>query len=539
MIGSGDLHLKKGVEVMTVQQFLDEQNKQVKELYQSITHASWMAQTTGEAEWAKKVAEAQTSFRTYFSNPEALQTIENFLKEIDLTALERRQLETLEKTFKENQLPADTLKELSQLSAELNHMFNTYEPEVNGKKLSANDIRNILLNSEDLQEREDAWKASKEVGKVVEEKLLTLIKVRNEAAKEVGYNNYHEMAFENQELDRDEIFSTFQKLIDLSDSTYRQLKHQLDEELAAKFGIAVADLRPWHYVDPFFQEAPASEETNLDPYFKDQDIEKLTADTFAAMNIPIDDLYPKSDLDPRPGKNPTAFCTDMDRNGDTRVLCNNQPNAYWMGTMLHEFGHAAYFKFLDRELPYILRSPAHTLTTEAIAMLFGKMTENKEWLETFVKIDENRLEKLAPALEKFEQLKMLIAGRWIITFVFFEKELYENPDQDLNALWWKLVKEIQLVNPPEDRDHPDWAAKIHFTLAPVYYQNYLLGELTSAQLHQYIKTEISEAFFNPTVGNFLNEQFFKPGSKYHWNEKIKLVTGQPLNPQFFVDAYCR
>ncbi|MCD8511087.1 MAG: M2 family metallopeptidase [Bacillus sp. (in: Bacteria)] len=172
MIGSGDLHLKKGVEVMTVQQFLDEQNKQVKELYQSITHASWMAQTTGEAEWAKKVAEAQTSFRTYFSNPEALQTIENFLKEIDLTALERRQLETLEKTFKENQLPADTLKELSQLSAELNHMFNTYEPEVNGKKLSANDIRNILLNSEDLQEREDAWKASKEVGKVVEEKTL-------------------------------------------------------------------------------------------------------------------------------------------------------------------------------------------------------------------------------------------------------------------------------------------------------------------------------------------------------------------------------
>lgn len=524
---------------MNVQQFLKDQNLMVEKLYRNITNASWMAQTTGEKEWADKVGKAQTEFRTYFSNSELFNAVQNYLRESELTAIETRLLEALQSQFKENQLPKESLQELSQISAELNHMFNTYEPEVNGKKLSANDVRNILLNSEDLQEREDAWKASKEVGQVVEEKLLTLVMKRNEAAKAVGYNNYHEMSFENQELDREEIFAIFQKLVDLSNDTYRQLKSELDEQLAAKFGMDVSDLRPWHYVDPFFQEAPASEETNLDPYFKNEDLEKLTADTFAVMNIPIEDLYAKSDLNPRPGKNPTAFCMDMDREGDTRVLCNNQPNSYWMGTMLHEFGHAAYFKYLDTRLPYVLRAPAHTLTTEAIAMLFGKMTENREWLATFLKLDEKQLDTLAPALEKYEQLKMLISARWIITFVFFEKELYENPNQDLNALWWKLVSDIQLINAPEDRNLPDWAAKIHFTLAPVYYQNYLLGELTSAQLHQYIKTDLSEQFFTPTVGNFLREEFFKPGSKYHWNEKIEKVTGQPLNPQYFVDAYCQ
>ncbi|WP_216827483.1 M3 family metallopeptidase [Alkalihalobacterium elongatum] len=524
---------------MTVKQFLQQQNMMVEILYRNITNASWMAQTTGEKEWAEKVGEAQTEFRTYFSNSELFEAVQNYLKQTELTAIEKRQLEALRSQFRENQLPIESLKELSQLSAELNHMFNTYEPEVNGKKLSANDVRNILLNSEDLKEREDAWKASKEVGQVVEEKLLTLVKKRNEAARAVGYNNYHEMSFENQELDRDEIFAIFQKLVDLSDSTYRRLKDELDQQLASKFGIEVSELRPWHYVDPFFQEAPASNETNLDPYFKNEDLEKLTADTFAEMNIPIEDLYAKSDLNPRPGKNPTAFCMDMDREGDTRVLCNNQPNSYWMGTMLHEFGHAAYFKYLDLDLPYVLRAPAHTLTTEAIAMLFGKMTQNREWLATFLKVEDDKLNTIAPSLEKFEQLKMLISARWIITFVFFEKELYENPDQDLNALWWKLVSEIQLVNAPEGRNAPDWAAKIHFTLAPVYYQNYLLGELTSAQLHQHINTNLSEQFFTTTVGNFLREEFFKPGSKYHWNEKIEKVTGQPLNPQFFVDAYCK
>ncbi len=29
---------------------------------------------------------------------------------------------------------------------------------------------------------------------------------------------------------------------------------------------------------------------------------------------------------------------------------------------------------------------------------------------------------------------------------------------------------------------PDWAAKIHMTGAPVYYHNYLLGELIASQL---------------------------------------------------------
>ena len=65
----------------------------------------------------------------------------------------------------------------------------------------------------------------------------------------------------------------------------------------------------------------------------------------------------------------------------------------------------------------------------------------------------------------------------------FEKALYQDPDrEDLNTLWWDLVEEIQLVQRPPDRDEPDWAAKLHVALGPVYYHNYVLGYLISAQL---------------------------------------------------------
>ena len=48
-----------------------------------------------------------------------------------------------------------------------------------------------------------------------------------------------------------------------------------------------------------------------------------------------------------------------------------------------------------------------------------------------------------------------------------ERALYRDPEQDLNALWWDLVERLQCVARPERRDAPDWASKIHFSVAPV------------------------------------------------------------------------
>ena len=53
-------------------------------------------------------------------------------------------------------------------------------------------------------------------------------------------------------------------------------------------------------------------------------------------------MIDRSDLYEKPGKSPHAFCTDIDREGDVRVLANIVPNEYWMGTMLHELGHSVY-----------------------------------------------------------------------------------------------------------------------------------------------------------------------------------------------------
>lgn len=522
---------------MTLQQFLEEQNKAIKDLHIANAETSWMAATTGEEEWNRKTAEAETAYDLYLADPKRFQQVKTYLAQDDLTAIERRQLDSLYNGMVSNQVPEEDLKEMVELSTELIAKFNTFRATIDGKPVSENDVREILIKSNDLADREEAWHASKQIGKEVEEKLLILVKKRNEIARSLGYDNYHQMSFELQELDRDEVFSIFHKLKDLSDDPFREMKQEMDSELAERFGISIDELRPWHYADPFFQEAPPMKELDLDPFYDGKDLEKLTIATFDSMGMDITDMLSKSDMYPRDKKNQHAFCTDIDREGDVRVLCNNVSTDYWSVTTLHEFGHAVYFKYVDRQLPFLLRTCAHTLTTEAIAMLYGRFGKNPAWLQQFLGLEKAQVEELTPLIEKSLRRQMLIAGRWIMTFTFFERELYENPDQDLNELWWKIVKDVQFVNPPENVDYPHWAAKIHFTLVPVYYQNYLLGELTTSQLQSYIEKNISTDLFTPEVGAYLVDEYFKPGALYPWNEKIEKATGEKLNPQYFIDQF--
>src|ERR1041385_48910 len=126
----------------------------------------------------------------------------------------------------------------------------------------------------------------------------------------------------------------------------------------------------------------------------------------------------------------------------------------------------------------------------------------------------------------------------------FEKELYSNPGSDLNRLWWELEARYQMVLPPEGRDAPDWASKVHIVSAPCYYHNYMLGELFASQVHHTIAREVlkaspADALYvrNPAVGAFLKERLFARGRTLSWNELTNAITGEELNPRAFGEDF--
>ncbi|MBS4192602.1 M3 family oligoendopeptidase [Bacillus sp. FJAT-49705] len=520
-----------------VDKFLTEQNKNMETLYKPVVFNNWMSATTGKKEWSEKHEKSLSDYFANFSEQETFNKVISLRKEQNLTHIQLRQLDDLYNKMVKNQLDKSELAETIKLEKEISNVFNTFRPTFEGKEVTNNVLLDILKNSNQNEQRKEGWLASKQVGKKIEKNLLKLIHKRNKDAKVLGFDNFYQMSLSTQELDIDTVFDTFKQLKDLSDEPFRIIKDEIDEERARKMNIKKEELRPWHYADPFFQEAPSAGGVDLDQFYKGKDLEKVVIDTFSSMGLDIEDILKKSDLYPRENKNPFGFCTNIDRKGDIRVLVNMDESVFWATALLHEFGHAAYFKYIDQSLPFILRFHSHSLTTEAIALFFGRLNKNLEWQKRFLGLKEEHLTDEIPAIEKMLQRQMLVSSRWIMTFTFFERQLYENPDQDLNKLWWELVKDIQFMNPPEDTSYPDWASKMHFSLAPGTYQDYLLGELTASQLQNYMETHISSDLFKPEVGMYLKENFFKYGASLHWNEKIKMATGEYLNPVYFIKQF--
>jgi peptidyl-dipeptidase A len=460
-------------------------------------------------------------------------------------AILARQLDVLYNSHLENQIEPELLKEIVDLGTEIEKNFSTFRGTIQGEKVTLNEIKEILKTQTDSRKRRQAWLASKQVGAEVADDLIQLVKLRNQAARKLGFDNYHTLSLTTAEQDVKELDKIFNELYELTNGPFAKLKADLDRMLAAKCDVAVTELMPWHYHDPFFQETPMVYEVDLDAYYKDKDVKELGARFYSGVGLPVESILANSDLYEREGKNPHAFCTDIDRQGDVRILCNIKNNEYWMEVTLHELGHAVYDKYQDPKVPYLLREPAHIFATEAIAMFFGRLSRNPNWMQQMLELSDRQRAEIEKVSGKYAQLKQIIFARWDMVMYNFEKQLYADPDQDLNSLWWDTVEKYQLVKRPPGRDEPDWAAKIHFTIAPCYYHNYMLGELLASQLHQHIVHNIlrRESDENVSyvgqkkVGDFLSEKVFEAGAVYHWNEMIERATGEPLTPKYFVAQF--
>jgi peptidyl-dipeptidase A len=216
-----------------------------------------------------------------------------------------------------------------------------------------------------------------------------------------------------------------------------------------------------------------------------------------------------------------------------------------MGTMLHEFGHAVYDKYINAKLPWVLRTHAHIFTTEAIAMLFGRLASSPEWLQDMVGINRDERNKVEEVSFKTLQIEQILFSRWVQVVYRFEKAMFENPDRDLNSLWWDLVEKYQGLKKPKGRNECDWAAKIHIALYPVYYHNYMLGELLASQLYYYIKekvindnsNEMISFFGEKQVGEYLKNLFFSYGALFKWDKLIVSATGEELNPKYWINQF--
>ncbi len=522
--------------------FIIEYESEIVELEKNYNIASYNAAISGKTEDYELTAKLDLELNKYYSDKQKYEFLKR-LKESNVVKepILKRYLEVVYLKFAANQYDENLLQQINVLSNNLEQKYSTYRAKLDNKELTDNEIEEILINSTNSEELKKVWEASKQIGKVVEKDVIEIVKLRNQAAQQLGYKNFFEKSLMLDEQNPDDIEKLFDELDNLTRDEFQKVKLEIDEFLAKRYDVKIDELKPWHYQERFFQHAPNIFNYQIDQFFESKNLEKITAEFFNSINLNIDDLLKNSDLYEKPGKYQHAFCTDIDRNGDVRVLCNIKNNSRWMSTMLHEFGHAVYDKFISKALPYELRTHAHIFATEAIAMFFGRLIFNPSWLKIALDLSDIDYEKIKETSYKFLKFDQLVFSRWCQVIFRFEKSMYENPEQDLNLLWKNLVEKYQLIKYPEDRNEPDYAAKIHVALYPAYYHNYMLGELLASQLYFYIKDKVIktadfdlEGFYGKKdIGEYLKNLFFAYGALYNWDELITKATGEKLTANYF------
>jgi peptidyl-dipeptidase A len=528
----------------TVQSFLKEYEARIKPVYKDCGMAAFRAAVSGKEEDYTSAAELELILQKMHADKEDFNSIEYWLEhEEDLSESDRRQLEMLYNAYKSKQFDPDKMERIVQLQNEVEKKFSVFRVEVDGKSITDNEVERILKTSLDSEELRKVWEASKQVGGILADDVRELVRLRNESAREIGYENYHSAQLLLDEQDPVEIDALFDELDELTRDAFAAVKKEMDATLAKRYSIPESELMPWHYQNRFFQEAPAIYDLDLDEFYKDKDLVALTRDYYDGIGLPIDPIIERSDLFEKEGKNPHAFCIDIDREGDVRVFCNVIPNASWMNTMLHEYGHAVYDVYHDKNTAWVLREPAHTFTTEAIAMLFGRFASQANWLKDAAGMSEAEAANVGALSAKTFRLEQLVFCRWVQVMYRFERAMYTDPGQDLNDLWWSLVEKYQMIRRPHDGSIPGWASKIHVALYPAYYHNYMLGELLASQLYNHIARKVLEVdpgkrpsfAGEKAVGQYLTEQVFIPGRTKSWDKMIELATGEALSPKHYAE----
>ena len=237
--------------------FLKEFESKVVDLTKRGNAAYFDATISGNQDDYNRASEIQFELSKIYSDKEFFNELLQIMEEDDKSdPILTRQLLLIHNDFALNQFEPHLHEQIINLSTAVEERFSVFRAEINGSVLTDNEIDEILEKETDENLLKKAWEASKDIGSEVAEDVIKLVKLRNEAARSLGYENFHIMSLKLSELDVETVDKLFDELYELTQDSFIELKKDIDEAVAKKFNISKEKLMPWHYEDKFFQLGP-------------------------------------------------------------------------------------------------------------------------------------------------------------------------------------------------------------------------------------------------------------------------------------------
>lgn len=550
------------------QKFIDSYTTEYVKLYTNSQNAQWKSNIeikTGDSTNTVAAQKTDEAMAAFTGSKENIENAKKYLSQKDkLSEIQVKQLELILYNAANNpQTVADLVKQRIKAENAQTQKLYGFQYMLGSKKVSTNDLDDILKKETDISKRQAAWEASKQVGPTLKEGLVNLRGLRNQTVQALGYHDFFTYQVSDYHMTTDEMMQTMDRLMNELYPLYRELHTWMRYELAAKYKSKdVPDYLPAHWLPNRWGQDWSSvvnvKGIDLDNILKSKSPEwivKSGENLYVSLGYPElpKSFWEKSSLYPYPSdsavkKNNHASAWHVDLDHDVRSLMSVEPNAEWFETAHHELGHIYYYlTYTNPDVPPLLRAGANRAYHEAIGTMMGLAAMQKPYLVGRGLID---------ASVKTDSIQSLLKEALnSVVFIFFssgtmsnfEKALYVDnlsPDQ-FNAKWWELAKKYQGIVPPTNRGEEfcDAATKTHINDDPAQYYDYALSYVILYQLHNHISQNIlhqdpraTNYFGQKGIGDFMIK-IMHPGASKDWRQVLKESTGDELNARAMLEYF--
>lgn len=547
--------------------FLNEYNSTFQQLLMASNEAEWALNThivEGDNSAKDAAKEANATLAAFTGSTKNIETAQGFLKGKDeLSPIEIRQLEFILYTAAANpESVKDIVHRKIELETEQTSRLFGFDYRIKEVSVTTNQIDGILKSNNNIEERREAWEASKEVGIKLKEGVVELRDLRNTTVKDLGYPDYFAYQVSDYGMKGDEMVALCNSLVDDVWPLYRELHTWARYSLAKKYNVNVPEYLPAHWLpNRWGQDWTAlinAEGMNVDEFLKGQGEEyivKQGEEFYVSMGFPRlpDTFYEKSSLyplNPDAGvkKNNHASAWHMDYDKDVRSLMSVEPNTEWWGTVLHELGHIYYYTtYSIPEVPIVLRNGANRGYHEAMGSLIGLASLQQDFLagRGMLSADVNTDQTQMLMREALDYIVHIPWGAGVMTN--YENELYAKnlSSSEMNKKWWELVKKYQGIVPPSTRGEKycDAATKTHIVNDPAQYYDYSISNVLLFMFHLHISEKIlkqdphnTNYWGSKETGEFLRSLMIS-GATEDWRVHLQKHLGNKMSAKAMVDYF--
>jgi len=404
------------------------------------------------------------------------------------------------------------IEEIFRAKNEAQKILVEFKLKVDDEEISRTDIGELMRWEKDAGKRKRADEAWIPLEDTIHDKVLSLIELRNNAARDLGFESFAHLAFELNELDLIEVKTQLEELLaNGKESFLATLDEYRDKPEMSEGALLSSDLAYMH--ENYLPNLPK------DKFPADRLIDTLVAE-YGTVGIDIENLPIQTVIQDIPAG---GFCFTFDPGKDARILANPRDGQMWYQILFHEYGHAVQGVSAKGDGHFLVALSDPGFFWEGIAVLFEHLAKRRSFLTKFVTDDE--YDTFLEGVRK----RLAYRIRRLSLAALFEYSIYLDPAPygELRQRKADMFREHLGVEPSVDP--PVFTPDIFHITHPCYIQNYVLAEMIAAQLLEASESTNGEPWDEKFTSRVITE-LLVPGGMIAWRDKIMNFTGKPLGP---------